>query len=131
MRSASDNLINPSGLRSLIKDLRECRLAKLRSGIIPQIGKNETGLNGEYLYVRTDPVLLALDPVPVADRPELCASFATPPQLTNLTPLEINELRPFFVRAMGVIAKLAPPPPDDDAPGGQGRAANDSDEELN
>lgn len=35
-------------------------------------------------------------------------------KLTNLTPMEINELRPFFVRAMGTIAKLAPPPPDED-----------------
>lgn len=27
-------------------------------------------------------------------------------QLTHLSPLEINELRPFFVRAMGVMGKL-------------------------
>jgi len=26
--------------------------------------------------------------------------------LTNLSPLEINELRPFFVRAMGVMGTL-------------------------
>lgn len=26
--------------------------------------------------------------------------------MTHLSPLEINELRPFFVRAMGVMGKL-------------------------
>ncbi|CED83349.1 Uncharacterized conserved protein [Phaffia rhodozyma] len=100
--AASDNLVNPSQIRSLLKDIREVRQAKLRTGIKPTIGEDGTGLNGEYL------------------------------QLTNLTPLEINELRPFFVRAMGVMTKLRPPEPEapDDQADGPGEEDEDEDGDL-
>ena len=49
--SCPDNLLSPSTLRSLLKDIREVRQAKLRTAIMPQIGVEGTGLNGEYLQV--------------------------------------------------------------------------------
>lgn len=56
---APDNLLSPSQLRSLLKDIREIRQAKLRTAIIPQIGEEGTGLNGEYLQVNLSLSLLS------------------------------------------------------------------------
>lgn len=58
LHSAYDNVINPSLIRSLIKDIRQARESKLRLGIIPKMNENpsdEGGINGEYLQVRSLP----------------------------------------------------------------------------
>ncbi|TDL29853.1 Psf2-domain-containing protein [Rickenella mellea] len=75
---ASDDLMHPEKLRSLLKDLREARQAKSRDG----------------LRLLSDNAL---------SLPHLCS-------------MEINEIRPFFVRGMGVLIQLAadrPNPPDE------------------
>ncbi|OCF31110.1 DNA replication complex GINS protein PSF2 [Kwoniella heveanensis CBS 569] len=70
---AADDLIQPSTLRSLLKDLREVRQAKVRLGL-----QSEGVMRGSYL------------------------------QVTNLTPLELSELKPFLVKAMGMMQSLEP-----------------------
>ncbi|KAL7423832.1 DNA replication protein psf2 [Cryptotrichosporon argae] len=65
---APDDLASPSLLRSLLKDLREVRQAKVRNGL-----QSEGVMRGSYL------------------------------QVTNLTPLELAELKPFLVKAMGMM----------------------------
>lgn len=94
--------MDPSLIRSLLKDIREVRQAKLRTGIKPTIGEEGTGLNGEYLQVWL-PYFCVRRVLWLRVCLCLCLCLY---QLTNLTPLEINELRPFFVRAMGVMTKL-------------------------
>ncbi|WVQ97352.1 DNA replication complex GINS protein PSF2 [Kwoniella sp. CBS 9459] len=71
--TAADDLIQPSTLRSLLKDLREVRQAKIRLGL-----QSEGVMRGTYL------------------------------QVTNLTPLELSELKPFLVKAMGMMQSLEP-----------------------
>ncbi|KIR30454.1 DNA replication complex GINS protein PSF2 [Cryptococcus deuterogattii 99/473] len=71
---ASDDLSQPPLLRSLLKDIREVRQAKIRMGL-----QSEDVLQNDYL------------------------------QVTNLTPLELCELKPFLVRAMGLMQTLRPP----------------------
>ncbi|KAK8865891.1 DNA replication complex GINS protein PSF2 [Kwoniella newhampshirensis] len=70
---ASDDLSQPSILRSLLKDLREVRQAKIRIGL-----QSEGVMRGSYL------------------------------QVTNLTPLELSELKPFLVKAMTMMQSLEP-----------------------
>ncbi|CAD6573797.1 MAG: DNA replication protein psf2 [Tremellales sp. Tagirdzhanova-0007] len=70
---ASDDLGQPAVLRSLLKDLREVRQAKIRIGL-----QSEGVMRGSYL------------------------------QVTNLTPLELIELKPFLVKAMGMMQALEP-----------------------
>ncbi|WWC66362.1 DNA replication complex GINS protein PSF2 [Kwoniella pini CBS 10737] len=70
---APDDLIQPSLLRSLLKDLREVRQAKIRIGL-----QSEGVMRGSYL------------------------------QVTNLTPLELTELKPFLVKAMSIMQSLEP-----------------------
>ncbi|WWC58592.1 uncharacterized protein I303_101135 [Kwoniella dejecticola CBS 10117] len=70
---APDDLMQPSTLRSLLKDLREVRQAKIRIGL-----QSEGVMRGSYL------------------------------QVTNLTPLELTELKPFLVKAMGIMQSLEP-----------------------
>ncbi|KAJ7284133.1 DNA replication complex GINS protein PSF2 [Mycena rebaudengoi] len=65
---ASDDLPNPDKIRSLLKDLREARQAKARSGL--------EGLEHSTLG------------------------------LSNLSAMEINEIRPFFIQAMSVLGQL-------------------------
>jgi len=65
---ASDDLAVPDRIRFHLKNLREARQAKARSG-------------------------LALIDTSVVDLPNLCE-------------MEINEIRPYFVRTMGVISHL-------------------------
>jgi GINS complex subunit 2 len=71
--SASDDLQSPATLRSLLKDLREVRQAKIRLGL-----HSEGVMRGSYL------------------------------QVTNLTPIELAELKPFLVKAMGIMQSLEP-----------------------
>ena len=71
--SASDDLGNPAVLRSLLKDLREVRQAKIRAGL-----QSPGVIGGSYLNV------------------------------TNLTPLELTELKPFLTKAMGMMQGLDP-----------------------
>ncbi|WVQ85406.1 hypothetical protein IAT38_007571 [Cryptococcus sp. DSM 104549] len=75
---ASDDLHEQGALRSLLKDLRELRQAKIRHGL-----QSEDVISGGYL------------------------------QLTNLTPLELSELKPLLVRAIGMVQSLQPPAPED------------------
>jgi GINS complex subunit 2 len=84
---ASDDLVQPVQLRSLLKDLREVRQAKIRIGL-----QSEGVLRGSYLQV--SPIV----------------SFWTQAdiQVTNLTPLELTELKPFLVKAMGMMQGLEP-----------------------
>ncbi|WWD17924.1 DNA replication complex GINS protein PSF2 [Kwoniella shandongensis] len=70
---APDDLTQPSILRSLLKDLREVRQAKIRIGL-----QSEGVMRGSYL------------------------------QVTNLTPLELSELKPFLVKAMTMMQGLEP-----------------------
>ncbi|KAK1928019.1 hypothetical protein DB88DRAFT_61421 [Papiliotrema laurentii] len=70
---ASDDLQSPATLRSLLKDLREVRQAKIRLGL-----HSEGVMRGSYL------------------------------QVTNLTPIELAELKPFLVKAMGIMQSLEP-----------------------
>ena len=39
-------------------------------------------------------------------------------QVTNLTPLELTELKPFLVKAMGMLQSLEPRREEDEAEGG-------------
>ncbi|EJT53228.1 hypothetical protein A1Q2_03578 [Trichosporon asahii var. asahii CBS 8904] len=68
---APDDLAQPAMLRSLLKDIRETRQAKIRIGL-----QSEGVMRGRYL------------------------------QVTNLTPLELCEIRPFLVKAMGMMQRL-------------------------
>ncbi|WVF70572.1 DNA replication complex GINS protein PSF2 [Kwoniella sp. CBS 6097] len=77
--TAADDLIQPSTLRSLLKDLREVRQAKIRLGL-----QSEGVMRGSYL------------------------------QVTNLTPLELSELKPFLVKTMGMMQSLEARRDDDD-----------------
>ncbi|KAI9635121.1 uncharacterized protein MKK02DRAFT_43801 [Dioszegia hungarica] len=70
---APDDLHLPAQLRSLLKDLREVRQAKIRLGL-----QSEGVMQGSYL------------------------------QMNGLTPLELMELKPFLVKAMGVLQTLEP-----------------------
>ncbi|KAK6905660.1 DNA replication complex GINS protein PSF2 [Kwoniella mangroviensis CBS 10435] len=76
---AQDDSMQPSLLRSLLKDLREVRQAKIRIGL-----QSEGVMRGSYL------------------------------QVTNLTPLELSELKPFLVKAMGIMQSLEPRGDDDE-----------------
>ncbi|KAL1407721.1 DNA replication protein psf2 [Vanrija albida] len=70
---APDDLTNPAQIRSLLKDVREVRQAKIRIGL-----QSEGVMRGSYL------------------------------QVTNLTPIELTELKPFLVKAMGMLQGLEP-----------------------
>lgn len=86
--SAPDDLHSPSQLRSLLKDLREVRQAKVRQGL-----RNQGVFRGEYLQVCT----------------ATCRqSLRLTTQVTNLTPLELSELKPFLVKAMRLMQRLEP-----------------------
>ncbi|KAK4688902.1 GINS complex subunit 2, partial [Tremellales sp. Uapishka_1] len=76
---ASDDIASPAQIRSLLKDLREVRQAKIRLGL-----QSEGVMRGSYL------------------------------QVTNLTPLELTELKPFLVKAMGIMQRLEPKREEDD-----------------
>ncbi|RYF51370.1 MAG: hypothetical protein EOO38_03390 [Cytophagaceae bacterium] len=52
MNSASDDLSHPGQLRSLLKDLREVRQAKIRIGL-----QSEGVMRGSYLQVNLSPLL--------------------------------------------------------------------------
>jgi len=65
---ASDDIINPDKIRSLLQDIREARQAKSREGLSK------------------------------LDHSEL--------SLPNLCSMEINEIRPFFIRSMGILTQL-------------------------
>ena len=43
-------------------------------------------------------------------------------QVTNLTPLELTELKPFLVKAMGILQSLEPRMEEDGDEGGEGDA---------
>ncbi|ORX34280.1 hypothetical protein BD324DRAFT_637367 [Kockovaella imperatae] len=82
---ASDDLYSPTMLRSLLKDLREVRQAKIRLGL-----QSEGVMRGSYL------------------------------QVTNLTPLELSELKPFLVKAMGMMQSLEPRGDEEEGQGNDG-----------
>ena len=86
--SASDDLHQPALLRSLLKDLREVRQAKIRIGL-----QSEGVMGGSYL------------------------------QVTNLTPMELVELKPFLVKAMGIMQGLEVPKAEDEQGEGYGDAS--------
>ncbi|WVR05846.1 DNA replication complex GINS protein PSF2 [Kwoniella sp. DSM 27419] len=90
---ASDDISQPSQLRSLLKDLREVRQAKIRLGL-----QSEGVMRGSYL------------------------------QVTNLTPLELSELKPFLVKAMGIMQGLeARTDEDEEEAGPSGSLSQDHD----
>jgi GINS complex subunit 2 len=93
--SASDDLSQPVQLRSLLKDLREVRQAKIRLGL-----QSEGVMRGSYLQ------LSLLD--------SSCKEQSLIGQVTNLTPLELTELKPFLVKAMGMMQGLEPRRDDDE-----------------
>jgi GINS complex subunit 2 len=84
---ASDDLENPDKIRTLLKDLREARQAKSRDGL--------KTLDHSELSVRF--ALNTHVPRYIADADH---------QLPNLCSMEINEIRPFFVQSMSVLAKF-------------------------
>lgn len=83
--SASDDLENPDKIRTLLKDIREARQSKSREGIAK--------LDHSELGVRT----------PLPSSPAACLTRA---QLSGLCSMEINEIRPFFIKGMGVLTML-------------------------
>lgn len=70
---ASDDLAHPGQIRTLLKDLRESRQAKIRIGL-----QSDGVMRGTYL------------------------------QVTNLTAMELCEMRPFLVKMMGMMQSLEP-----------------------
>jgi GINS complex subunit 2 len=87
---ASDDLQNPDKLRFLLKDLREARQAKSRDGL-DKIDHSELSVRLPH----SSPTMTL----------EICCS-----QLPNLSSMEINEIRPFFVRSMGILTQLVGEP---------------------
>lgn len=87
---ASDDLEQPDKLRSLLKDLREARQAKSREGL-------------KHLYHSELSVYSSPPPVIVSTTDPFV-------QLPNLSAMEINEIRPYFVESMSILSKLALPP---------------------
>jgi GINS complex subunit 2 len=85
--SASDDLDNPDKIRLLLQDLREARQAKSRDGL--------QKLDHSELSVSV--TLFPCDPC------SICSHL----QLPNLCSMEINEIRPFFVRAMNILTQLS------------------------
>ncbi|WVN90329.1 DNA replication complex GINS protein PSF2 [Cryptococcus depauperatus CBS 7841] len=71
--TAPDDVSQTTLLRSLLKDIREVRQAKIRMGL-----QSEDVLQSDYL------------------------------QVTNLTPFELSELKPFLTRAMCVMQSFKP-----------------------
>ncbi|TYJ55890.1 DNA replication complex GINS protein PSF2 [Cryptococcus floricola] len=68
---ALDDISQATQVRSLLKDIREVRQAKIRFGL-----QSEDVLQSDYL------------------------------QVTNLTPLELSELKPFLIRSMSLMQSL-------------------------
>lgn len=75
----------------MLKDIREARQSKIREGL--------GGLGTAMLDVRTR-----------AWYRNLASLLASHIQMPNVGAMEINEVRPFFIRAMGVIGILSAPP---------------------
>lgn len=89
--SAPDDVPNSDKIRSLLKDIREARQAKSREGL-SKIDHSELGvcISSAHLF---NPGSTPSD-----------ATFFL--QLPNLCSMEINEIRPFFIRAMGVLTQI-------------------------
>lgn len=83
--SASDDLENPDKIRTLLKDIREARQSKSREGVAK--------LDHSELGVRP----------PLSIFSAFCLTRA---QLSGLCSMEINEIRPFFIKGMYVLTKL-------------------------
>ena len=83
--SASDDLENPDKIRTLLKDIREARQSKSREGI-RKLDHSELGVCPPFSFFPT---------------PRL-----TRAQLSGLCSMEINEIRPFFVKGMSALTKL-------------------------
>ncbi|WVQ71155.1 DNA replication complex GINS protein PSF2 [Cryptococcus sp. DSM 104548] len=76
---ALDDISQATQIRSLLKDIREVRQAKIRFGL-----QSEDVLQSDYL------------------------------QVTNLTPLELSELKPFLIRSMSLMQSLKAQPEGED-----------------
>ncbi|KAG8218559.1 hypothetical protein J3R82DRAFT_4200 [Butyriboletus roseoflavus] len=83
---ASDDVQNAEKVRSLLKDLREARQSKSRDGL-SQIDNSELSVRFFHWYIVT----------------MLRIGFL---QLPNLCSMEINEIRPYFVKAMNVFTQI-------------------------
>ena len=88
--SAPDDLQNPDRIRSLLKDIREARQAKSCDGLV-KLDHNE-------LLVRSNGYIC------------VWSNAKRIIQLENLCAMEINEIRPFFVRGMNVLTQLTREP---------------------
>lgn len=86
---APDDIQNSDKIRSLLKDIREARQAKSREGL-QKIDHSELSVRNNFRH----PLL----------------RLHHHQQLPNLCSMEINEIRPFFVRAMGVLTQLTRDP---------------------
>ncbi|KAJ4456802.1 putative DNA replication complex GINS protein PSF2 [Paratrimastix pyriformis] len=118
LESASDDLVNPDQIRSMVNDLDTLRRSKVQRGLEALRTKSE--------YIKVD-----IPPPPDGgynrgvpwDRgntPFPALMFISPPapcppllQLPSLTHLEINTMRPFFCRAFERFATLAQAAPDE------------------
>jgi len=98
--SASDDIEDADKLRSVLKDLREARQAKSREGL-RVLDHNALSVR-KFLFVTI-----------------LFCFHDSWSQLPNLSAMEINEIRPFFVRAMGILGQLAERPAANDNVEGQ------------
>lgn len=79
---------NADKIKSLLKDLREARQAKSRDGL-QKLDHSELSVSSTWLAHR---------------------KFLTFIQLPNLCSMEINEIRPFFIQAMGILTQLVREP---------------------
>jgi GINS complex subunit 2 len=87
-RSASDDVQNADKIKSLLKDLREARQAKSRDGL-QKLDHSE--LSVRFIWLVHHRSLISI-------------------QLPNLCSMEINEIRPFFIQAMGILTQLVREP---------------------
>lgn len=87
--SASEDFQEPERIRHLLKDIREARQAKSREGL-SKLDHSELSVRHRHSRI-----------------PYLADAFT---QLPNLSSMEINEIRPFFVHSMGVLTRLVKDP---------------------
>jgi GINS complex subunit 2 len=79
---------NADKIKSLLKDLREARQAKSRDGL-QKLDHSE--LSVRFIWLSHHIFLIVM-------------------QLPNLCSMEINEIRPFFIQAMGILTQLVREP---------------------
>ena len=102
--SAPDDIQRADEVRALVKDIWDLRLAKLRKSIDLMVTQQET-----FGKVRTTPGKIKmrtpfLNRMVCNDLISLCVVIdilsPPPPQLDNLTLMEINTVRPFLTQAL-------------------------------